>query len=79
MGLFVYYVMVVLEVSSNLVCFDGVCVGNCEVLYESVIDLFVGYFRYSYFGLEVFWCIFMGIYILFFGYSDEYYVRVKYV
>lgn len=72
--LVVYYLILFLEVLSNLVCFDVMCYGLwvgddgiCSVEEVMVMIWVVG------FGFEVKWCIMIGIYVLLVGYYDVYY------
>lgn len=64
------------EVFSNLLCYDGICFGYCS---ENVEDLFEIYQKFCIegFGMEVKCCIMFGIFVLSVGYYDVYYVCVQ--
>lgn len=72
--LFVYYVIVLVEVLLNFVCYDGVCYG-CRVklgVGDGVVEMYEK-ICVEGFGFEVQCCIMVGIYVLLVGFYDVYY------
>lgn len=51
-GVLIYYIIVLCEVFSNLVCYDGVYYGFCEVSVEIVEEMYL-WMRLEGFGKEV--------------------------
>lgn len=74
--IFVYYVIVLVEVLLNLLCFDGVCFGYCVVQYGDLFDMYKK-LCVEGFGFEVKCWILVGMYVLLYGYYDVYYLQVQ--
>lgn len=72
----VYYVIVLVEVFFNLLCFDGVCYGYCCDVLQNLEDLYKC-LCVEGFGSEVKNCIMVGIYVFLVGYYDVYYLQVQ--
>lgn len=72
--LLVYYVIVLVEVLLNFVCYDGVCFGYCvKLIVGDGINEMYEKICVEGFGVEVQCWIMVGIYVLFVGFYDVYY------
>ncbi len=78
-ALAVYYIIMPIEVSSNLARFDGVKYGKSALLEGDVKDLLDVYFstRSQYFGPEAKRRIILGAYASSAGYFDKYYKKAQ--
>lgn len=78
-ALAVYYIIMPIEVSSNLARFDGVKYGKSALLEADVKDLLDVYFstRSQYFGPEAKRRIILGAYASSAGYFDKYYKKAQ--
>lgn len=73
--LLVYYIVVLVEVFLNFVCYDGVCYGLC-VLGKDIVEMYEN-ICVEGFGDEVKCWVLIGMYVLLVGYYDVYYLKVQ--